>query len=81
MENAFGALKAAPMRLGMSDHPSPSSPALIGDYYPRAKHIVCAVAKLLDISHDTIEPLCRKHFEMGGELFHDVPDSSFRGPF
>ena len=42
-EACFDALKAPPRRLGLPDHPTPSSRALAEAYYPRSSHIAAAV--------------------------------------
>jgi pyruvate dehydrogenase E1 component beta subunit len=75
LEREFASTKAAPVRIALPDHPSPTSPALAEYYYPRAGHIVRACKRMMDV------PL------NGGELESlpgqrlDVPDTSFKGPF
>lgn len=71
----FAALRCAPMRIALSDVPSPTSPALTKGFYQGAQEIVQAVALLLnkDISID--------HFQEHRKRPHDVPGDWFKGPF
>lgn len=68
-------LKAPPQRVASPDFPSPTSPALAADYWPRAGHVANAVRKTLglDPSPEFLE------VRSGQRL--DVPDNSFKGPF
>ena len=54
VEKAFGALRKPVARIGLPDHPTPSSVALAEVYYPDSADIVEAVGKLLrsDVSAD-----------------------------
>jgi pyruvate dehydrogenase E1 component beta subunit len=72
-ERCFGQLGRAPRRVGLAECPSPSSPALAADYYPRAAHVVSAIYELLDLGPAPKEP------DLPYPL--DVPDPSFTGPF
>jgi len=75
VENIMECLKEPPIRIGFPDCPSPSSPALSGIYYPRAKDIVKSVMQLMRREiHDNEIPIMHS-----GPL--DVPDPSFTGPF
>ena len=74
-EGAFSALKSPPARVALPDCPTPTSPALAKDYFPRAVHLVATAKKMLGLCMDARElssfatpPL-------------DVPDMSFTGPF
>lgn len=71
----FAELKAAPVRLTLPDHPSPTSPALAEKFYPRAENIVAAVGDLLDVRLDG-SPLAAARRSP-----HDVPGDWFKGPF
>jgi pyruvate dehydrogenase E1 component beta subunit len=75
-EQAFGALKAAPIRVTLPDCPTPTTRALSNYYYPTPGHIVAAARRTLGLGHDDpwagIEP-ADKHL--------DVPDAAFSGPF
>lgn len=74
-EKAFGALKAAPSRVCLPDHPAPTSPALADDFYPRAGHIAAAALRQLGR-----EPDAALFAPPAGRRL-DQPDSSFQGPF
>lgn len=74
-ENAFDALHAAPRRVCFPDCPTPTSPALAAEFYPRAGHIVAAVRATLNQpvnDDDLLVPA-------GAEL--DKPNPAFTGPF
>ncbi len=73
-ERAFSRLRAAPERVALPDHPTPTSPALANPYYPRAKEIVEAAARILDLPC-----ICAESAAPGVPL--DVPDPAFVGPF
>jgi pyruvate/2-oxoglutarate/acetoin dehydrogenase E1 component len=71
----FAYLKAAPKRMTLPDHPSPTSPALTETFYPRAEDIVAAVGDLLD------ERLDGRPLAAARTSPHDVPGDWFKGPF
>jgi pyruvate dehydrogenase E1 component beta subunit len=71
----FSAMKSAPRRLTVPDHPSPTSPALAERFYPRAEDIVMTVADMLGVGIDT-SPLLAARISP-----HDVPGDWFKGPF
>ena len=73
-ESKFGRLKQAPIRIGLPDHPVPTSHKLAVDYYPSARIIANSILNALgsallpgDSPRNSI-PL-------------DQPDASFTGPF
>jgi len=74
-EKAFDTLKQAPVRIGLPDHPAPTSPALADDYYPRDAHITAAVLKMFG------KPVDESLFAKPTDRRLDQPDPSFRGPF
>jgi pyruvate dehydrogenase E1 component beta subunit len=74
-EKAYGGLKGAPRRIAMPDWPTPTSPALTADFYPGVREIMTATAAMLDL------PASRLVFPEPGNIPHDVPDTSFAGPF
>lgn len=74
-EEAFGALKCPPRRIALPDLPTPTSPALASNYYPRAIQIVAAVESMFGRSNHQAD----LNASPSGPL--DVPDSSFTGPF
>lgn len=74
-ERAFDKLRAAPQRMGLPDYPTPTSPALAENYYPRAQQIAEAALKILGQAPDKVfiaEP---------NRQWLDQPDPSFTGPF
>ncbi|SME99023.1 pyruvate dehydrogenase E1 component beta subunit [Tistlia consotensis] len=75
VEQAFDKLKAAPVRIGLPDFPTPTSKALSDSYYPRAPHLVAAALKLLG------RPVDPELFAVPEGRNLDQPDSSFTGPF
>jgi pyruvate/2-oxoglutarate/acetoin dehydrogenase E1 component len=75
-EQAFGALRAAPIRVTLPDCPTPTTRALSNYYYPQPGHIVAAVRRTLGLPFD--DPWA----QIGpDDKTLDVPDKSFTGPF
>ena len=74
-ERAFGALKAAPRRVCFPDCPTPTSPALSAEFYPRAGHLVAAVRETLGLTPDAGDILVAPGVEL------DKPNPAFTGPF
>ncbi|MBT3237403.1 MAG: alpha-ketoacid dehydrogenase subunit beta [Rhodospirillaceae bacterium] len=81
VEQNLTALKAAPRRLGLSDHPTPSSRELAKDYYPRAFDIADSVADMLDLPDDKRDQVTTMINKARGSLPADIPNPAFRGPF
>lgn len=81
MEHAFGALKAKPMRLGMPDHPTPSSRGMVQGLYPDAAMIVRELGRCLALPANKIDAVVKGLEAARGDLPVDVPDPHFRGPF
>ncbi len=75
-EKLFDSLKSAPKRITFPDLPTPTSPALAQNYYPRAIHIINAVRKTLGLDEKT-----EKQLGIRQDNPLDVPDQSFKGPF
>lgn len=73
-EEALHALKAPPRRVALPDCPTPTTPALANDYYPRAVHLVDAVLEMLGNDRESPDT----HV---ASIPLDVPDMSFTGPF
>lgn len=81
VENNVTLLKANPLRLGVAPHPTPSSRALITNYYPTAANIARAVASMLHVGEDRAKELEQIiHAETKNDVI-DVPVANFRGPF
>lgn len=74
-ETAFGNLKAAPVRIGLPDFPTPTSPALAASYYPTSVDIAVASMEVLERRYS------RDLFTDKHTASHDQPDASFSGPF
>jgi acetoin:2,6-dichlorophenolindophenol oxidoreductase subunit beta len=79
-EQAFDALKTAPIRVTLPDVPTPTTRALSNYYYPTPRHIVAAVRRALGLS------LEGSHDDPWADIAPedktlDVPDKSFTGPF
>jgi pyruvate dehydrogenase E1 component beta subunit len=79
-EQAFGFLKAPPVRLASPDHPLPTSHLMTEGYYPSARNIADEVLKLLGKTERSgrYEQLCRLTSRVGP---HDTPNREFCGPF
>ena len=80
VEQAFGCLKKAPVRIASPDHPVPTSPFMAAEYYPGPSQIAETVIDLVGAPRDTQayqalrEALVRRNR-------HDVPNRDFSGPF
>ena len=81
VKDAFNALKAPPVRLGLPEHPTPSSRGLVPGYYPDAKRIVREVGTLLSIPDHRLNGALKSLDEQRKGLPIDVPDAFFTGPF
>jgi pyruvate dehydrogenase E1 component beta subunit len=79
-EQAFDALKAAPIRVTLPDIPTPTTRGLSNYYYPTPGHIVAAVRRVLGLASDEAhgDPWAGIAPE---DKTLDVPDKSFSGPF
>lgn len=80
-EQALGSLAKPPVRLGLPDHPTPSTRALLTDFYPTALSIIDAAADLADAP---VERIAGPREALAVELSKlpmDVPHPTFRGPF
>jgi acetoin:2,6-dichlorophenolindophenol oxidoreductase subunit beta len=77
----FSALKAAPVRLGLPDHPTPSSRGMIVGFYPDAQRIACEVGKMLRIDDQMLQGALNTLEEQRKNLPIDSPDPFFKGPF
>ena len=80
-ENCFADVKAPPRRVGLPDHPTPSSRALAEAYYPRSEHVAGALGDLVGLPADRIEALHAQLAAERREVPLDVPHPSFKGPF
>jgi acetoin:2,6-dichlorophenolindophenol oxidoreductase subunit beta len=79
-EQAFDALKAAPIRVTLPDVPTPTTRALSNYYYPTPRHIVAAVRRVLGLSGNGAREDPWADITPEDKTL-DVPDKSFTGPF
>jgi len=80
-ESCFDALKAPPRRLGLPDHPTPSSRGLVPGFYPDAARILDDAGQMLGVDADKLEASVRELRQRRDQLPVDVPDPFFKGPF
>jgi pyruvate dehydrogenase E1 component beta subunit len=78
---AFSALKAAPVRLGLPEHPTPSSRGLVPGFYPDAQKVLREVGQMLGLDRRQVEGALKTLDEQRNGLPIDVPDPFFKGPF
>jgi pyruvate dehydrogenase E1 component beta subunit len=81
VETDFEILKHAPARIGLPDHPTPSSLALAEAYYPDSTHIVDCIAKLCRVPEDARAKARAEVLAMRQGVPIDKPDPAFKGPF
>ena len=81
IERSFEFLKAAPIRLGLPDHPTPSSASLIKNYYVDSIKILEKISQVVDIAPSVLEQLKKSIVNERKNIPIDVPDPFFKGPF
>lgn len=74
VEQAFNYLRQPPRRIGLPWTPTPTSPSLAEHFYPRAVDIARQAAAMLG-SNAIIEDVPKT------TPWHDVPDTTFAGPY
>jgi pyruvate dehydrogenase E1 component beta subunit len=74
-------LKAAPSRIGLPDHPTPSSRGYLQGLYPDAKKITAQVCDTLGLTEEKKKSAQKFLQEMTNDLPIDIPDPAFQGPF
>lgn len=79
--NCFSALKTAPLRMGLPDHPTPSSRGLVPGFYPDSTTILRNIGRMLEIADAEIEGAIADLIAQRKGLPVDVPDPFFKGPF
>lgn len=77
----FSTLKAAPVRLGLPEHPTPSSRGMIPGFYPDSQRIVREVGKMFGLDGEKVNGALKSLDEQRKNLPIDVPDPFFKGPF
>jgi pyruvate/2-oxoglutarate/acetoin dehydrogenase E1 component len=78
---AFSSLKAGPVRLGLPDHPTPSSRGMIPGLYPDAVRIVREAGRLAGVEAGRVDEIAHALQEKSKSVPIDVPDPFFKGPF
>lgn len=79
---SFNDLKSPPIRLGLPDHPTPSSRALIDyQFYPNLLTILESVITQLKITGDLAQSIKTEALANRGLIKNDVPNPAFKGPF
>ena len=79
--NCFASLKTAPVRMGLPDHPTPSSRGLVPGIYPDSASILRNLGQMLGIAEAKIGGAVAEITAQRKGLPIDVPDPFFKGPF
>lgn len=79
--NCFSKLKAAPVRMGLPDHPTPSSRGMVPGFYPDSTSILRSIGRTLGIADARIDGAVAELIAQRKNLPVDVPDPFFKGPF
>jgi pyruvate/2-oxoglutarate/acetoin dehydrogenase E1 component len=80
-EERFGDLDMPPVRIGLPDHPTPSSLALAEVYYPDSVDIIEAVHGLCNVPEADIAAAREEVVALRQGVPIDKPDPAFKGPF
>ena len=80
-ESCFNDLAAPPARLALADHPTPSSRALVGNFYPHAGMIIDRLEAMMPDTAERLAPAREILAAARAETMIDVPNPQFRGPF
>ena len=80
-ERCLTRLKAAPVRLGLPDYPTPSSRGLVGAYYPNGVDLIEAVKSLFPAGAQALDRAAGAMKRLGSSVPVDVPHPTFRGAF
>ena len=81
VECCFGSLRKPPRRLGLPDHPTPSSISLASTYYPRAEQIGALVCDLTETDAAARQQILEELSTDRRTHPIDVPHPTFQGPF
>jgi pyruvate dehydrogenase E1 component beta subunit len=79
--DCFANLSAPPVRLGLVDHPTPSSRGMVPGFYPDTEMIVRAAGDMLGTDPAKVESLLSTLNAGKDQLPIDVPNPFFKGPF
>lgn len=80
-ESCFGVLKSAPKRIGLPEHPTPSSRSLAEVFYPHSGTIAKTIAEMLGAAPDKLASVLAALKAKREDLPFDIPHPSFKGPF
>ncbi len=80
-ESCLGDLRAPPVRLGLPDHPTPSTRALMEGFYPSSDAIAAAAGKLAGASAAQIDRAVSALRQQRAKVSIDQPNPAFAGPF
>lgn len=80
-QTCFDALKSPPRRMGLPDHPAPSSRGLVQDFYPNAETILAEACSMIGVAPARVGAVRADLAEKRGKVPVDVPDPFFKGPF
>lgn len=81
LETSGEFIKCPPKRIGLPDHPVPSSRGYIPGLYPDARKIVEGVCDMLEVSLENKLSCMDQLTKSSNDLPVDIPDPSFTGPF
>ena len=81
VSHCFDKLKMAPARIGMPDHPTPSSRGFLPGLYPDAIRILKEAGEMLGVPPEKIQLATERLIADRKGLPVDVPDPVFTGPF
>lgn len=79
--DGFSKLTSAPIRLGLPDHPTPSSRGMVVGFYPDSQQIVRAVGGMIGVPDAKIAGALKTLDDQRKDVPIDVPDPFFKGPF
>lgn len=77
----FDLLAAAPVRIGLPDHPTPSSRGLVRGFYPDAARIARTAGEMMGVAEPEIATIEERILADRADVPIDVPDPFFKGPF
>ena len=80
-EDCFSSFRCPPARLGLPDHPNPSSRGYLPGLYPDASTILRVSASMLSWNATQVSNSLKDLEARKPEHSLDVPDPSFKGPF
>jgi acetoin:2,6-dichlorophenolindophenol oxidoreductase subunit beta len=80
-QQCFTSLKDPPRRMGLPDHPAPSSRGLIEGFYPNAETILAEACAMIGVPPERVLGVRAELAEHRNKVPVDVPDPFFKGPF